>query len=479
MRVAFKLAAGFLGVLVIVSGVQGYLRFLGETEALDRDIARDHKLLARALASAAAQLWEEEDEATARRFIAHARPTGKQVAIRLAEPSRARRTPTKVEHRRATTKLGRRYLTEAPVVLSDGGTVAVLQLSESLSGQRDFLRSSLVRTGVTAGLTALLYALLAGALGALLIGRPVQRLVKKTREIEQGDLAPSLDERGDDELAQLAREMNQLCRRLDEANVRVLSESEARAAAEARARAEELAKRVAVDRLHHADRLATIGQLASSVAHELGTPLNVVSGRARMILRDRVAPADVPRNLEIIIEQAEKITDEIRRLLDYSRRDTGAAGPVDLCRDLPGWLALLEPLATRQRVDVAFEARAGTLIVNADASRLQQVVVNLVVNGIQAMPDGGRLTVSLDAAGDKARISVADEGVGMSEETRAQLFEPFFTTKAAGDGTGLGLSVAREIVEESGGVIEVESELGVGSTFCVSLPIRQATEAQA
>jgi signal transduction histidine kinase len=478
MRVAFKLAAGFLGVLVIVSGVQGYLRFLDEAAALDRDIERDHKLLVRALVSTAAQLWDDEGEATARRFISRARPPGKHLAIRLAEPSPDDpRTSGDVRHRRASTRLGRRYLTDAPVSLADGRVVAVLQLSESLSGQREFLRSSVVRTFATAGLTALLYAVLAGALGAVLIGRPVQRLVQKTRAMESGDLEPSLDERGDDELAQLAKEMNHLCRRLDEANVRVLSETEARAAAEERAKAETLAKEVAVERLRHADRLATVGQLASSVAHELGTPLNVVSGRARMILRGRVGPDDVPRNLEIILQQTDKIAEEIRALLDYSRRESPGRSSVDLHAELPRWLALIEPLATRRGVELAFESEDAPVVVEVAASRLQQVVVNLVVNGIHAMPETGRLTLRLDEADGSAQIEVRDQGVGMSADTRAQLFEPFFTTKPAGEGTGLGLSVAREIVEECGGTIEVESALGEGSCFRVTLPLAPSAEA--
>src|SRR5262249_4364200 len=234
--------------------------------------------------------------------------------------------------------------------------------------------------------------------------------------------------------------------------------------------------------LRHADRLNTVGKLASGIAHELGTPLNVVSGRARMIASGDLDGREVKESAETIVAQADRMVRIIRQLLDFARRRTAQKAPESLPELARRTVALLGPIADERGVTLEVAEGGGPLRAEVDAVQLEQALTNLVVNGIQAMPKGGTVTVSVsrerarppaDHGGteqDWVKIEVADQGVGMAPETRAHVFEPFFTTKPVGEGTGLGLAVTYGIVQEHGGWIDVASELGAGSRFRVYLP---------
>jgi signal transduction histidine kinase len=259
-----------------------------------------------------------------------------------------------------------------------------------------------------------------------------------------------------------------MCDRLAEANERAARETTARMAA--------------LEQLRHADRLATVGKLAAGIAHELGAPLQVISGRARMLCEGEVSAAEVAQNARIVIEQSDRITRIVRQLLDFARRRSAEKSRTDLCGVARRTLSLLEPLADKRGVSLSLAAGEGPVEADADAGQIQQALINLVVNGIQSMKSGGRVWVTVlrervvppsDVGGPEALhacIEVKDEGEGMPPEVIAQLFEPFFTTKDVGEGTGLGLPVAYGIVREHEGFITVESEVGKGSRFRVYLP---------
>jgi signal transduction histidine kinase len=221
------------------------------------------------------------------------------------------------------------------------------------------------------------------------------------------------------------------------------------------------------------------------VAHELGTPLSVVAGRARLVIEDgREAPA----HAHIIIDQAERMTKIIRQLLDYARRKPPQKEAQDLTAVVRDVLSLLDPLASKRRVALRFAAEVTEAPVVADSTQVQQALANLVVNAIQASAEGGAIDVALRATrarrtgaagGDEIEregfeVSVRDHGPGMSADVLARVFEPFFTTKPVGESTGLGLSVANDILDEHGGWMQAESEPGRGSRFSMFLP-RRAT----
>lgn len=224
------------------------------------------------------------------------------------------------------------------------------------------------------------------------------------------------------------------------------------------------------EQLHHADRLATIGQLAAGVAHELNEPLAGILGLAQLSARDPGLPETVARDLEKIVQETLHAREIIRNLLLFARRMPPVRKPVCLNELLEEALALTEARrdATTEIVRL-LEKDLPDL--TADPSQIRQVLVNLLVNAAQAMPGGGRLDVETRSEAGQVVVAITDTGVGMTEETRRKLFAPFFTTKDVGEGTGLGLAVASGIVHSHGGTIRVESEVGRGSRFEVRLPI--------
>jgi len=301
------------------------------------------------------------------------------------------------------------------------------------------------------------------------VGRPIHGLVEKARRIGAGDFSKPLVLRQRDELSQLAGEMNAMAEHLDAAVHRIAAESSARIAA--------------VEQLRHADRLTTVGKLASGIAHELGTPLNVVSGRAQMILAGEVAdPDEVAKVARIVVEQVERMTRIVRQLLDFSRSRSPEKRPTDVVQLARQTAALLEPLAARHDVELRCIDPPAPLGVSVDPGQIQQALTNLVVNAIQATPPGGHVRIRVETQdlapdpagghrpGPHAVLEVEDDGEGIPAERLAAIFDPFFTTKPVGEGTGLGLSVAYGIAQEHGGWIDVRSDPGRGSCFCIWLP---------
>jgi signal transduction histidine kinase len=297
----------------------------------------------------------------------------------------------------------------------------------------------------------------------------MRKLVEKARRIGSGDLSGPLEMSQRDEIGVLAREMNDMCERLRAAHERADRETEQRIAAAAQ--------------LRHADRLNTVGKLASGVAHELGTPLNVVSGRAKMILRGQVSGPEIEDSARTIVEQSERMTRIIKQLLGFARRRQPQLTRESLGTIVQRTLGLLQPMAHKANVTCVSRGDEPGPEVEIDSSLIEQALTNLVVNGIQAMSAGGTLAVTLaeedatppaDLGGGRERfacIHVQDQGVGMTAEQLARAFEPFFTTKDVGQGTGLGLSVAYNIARDHNGWISASSQANMGSRFSMYLPL--------
>lgn len=226
-----------------------------------------------------------------------------------------------------------------------------------------------------------------------------------------------------------------------------------------------------VDQLRHRDRLALVGQIASGLAHELGTPLNIIDGRARLMTEEDLSTAERSAHVRSILEQTERMTRIIRQLLDFARRrgpDVARVDVHELCRCV---LELLRPLASKRAVDLVLHPAEGDCVAAVDYNHIQQAISNLVMNAMQAMPEGGKVTVCVAGMTAEALVlSVSDTGMGIAKEDLGRIFEPFFTTQGAGQGTGLGLSITEGIVKDHAGTIEVTSEVGHGSSFTLRLP---------
>ena len=238
----------------------------------------------------------------------------------------------------------------------------------------------------------------------------------------------------------------------------------------------------AIDELRHSERLNTLGKLTSGLAHELGTPLNVISGRAELIESGALGDDEVRSSAGIIAKQTEKMTQIVRNLLDFSRKSPAERKVQSLRAIVDDAVVILRPLAKRVGVAVVAEGRHVEAAVSA--SDLQQVLGNLVTNAVDAMPHGGSIRLVVGEAKAKppdarsggaiecATIEVIDEGAGIAPELLPHVFDPFFTTKPVGQGTGLGLSVAFGIVRDHDGWISASSVIGVGTRFTVHIPRR-------
>jgi signal transduction histidine kinase len=340
------------------------------------------------------------------------------------------------------------------------------EASESLAPIHERARQQIVSMLVESIAILLLAAGATFALGFRFVARPVQELVVQARRIGADDLSQRLHLAGHDELSELAVELNLMCDRL-------VAVRDRRLAMQRQIEDESAARLAALDQLRHADRLATIGQLASGVAHELGTPLNVVAGHAKMIASDE-APEENRDSARVIAEQAARMTAIIRQLLDFARRNKPQLKVGDLAAVTGHTIQMLSPLALQRRVELRLSTARPSARVRMDEAQIQQAITNLILNAIQAMPGGGGVAVDLadarQAGREYVRLAIQDQGPGIASEDLPHIFEPFFTTKAVGEGTGLGLSVCYGIVQEHGGFIEVESAVGAGTRFSVFLP---------
>lgn len=247
---------------------------------------------------------------------------------------------------------------------------------------------------------------------------------------------------------------------------------------------EDVTDRVSLEReVQQAEKLAVVGQLAAGIAHQIGTPLNVISGSAEYLMMEWGADRPRPQELEIIVAQTDRITKLIQQLLNFARPARMALQPVklnDLLRDV---LGLTEHQIAKERIGVATDFQPDLPAIVGDENQLEQAFLNIVINAWHAMPAGGTLTLRTRSVPmtDRSRragrpatagveVIIADTGIGIPAELLPRIFDPFFSTKGVGKGTGLGLAITRRIVEDHQGSIEVASEVGRGTTFTIRLP---------
>ncbi|HEY2745583.1 MAG TPA: ATP-binding protein [Polyangia bacterium] len=388
------------------------------------------------------------------------------------------------------------YALMEPVRDDQDRVVAAIELARNEDDMaRAMLESRRTVIWALVALSALLAALIWLSTRAS-ISNPLKRLVEAIDDVTHGDLGRVILRERDDEVGDLADRFNDMTGSLREAREEILHGVDAKLALEAR--------------LRHSEKLATIGQLAAGIAHEVGTPLNVIGGRARQLEKKAVDPAEVAKNAGIIATQTQRITKIIQQLLDFARRPASTRTIVDLHSVAKDCLDFLEHQLNTSRVDAKLrpftidstrtDGSAVALlppespVVQGDADQLQQVCLNLCVNAIQAMPSGGALELAtralirrrpgLDAAdpGRYVVLEVSDTGVGIPIADRERIFEPFYTTKQ-GDvekgGTGLGLAVSVGIVKDHDGWIEIDSRPEGGTVFRVFLPASERAELRA
>ena len=230
------------------------------------------------------------------------------------------------------------------------------------------------------------------------------------------------------------------------------------------------------EQLRHADRLATLGQLAAGVAHELNEPLSGILGFAQLAQKNPALPEEAGNDLDKIVKACLHAREVVKKLLYFARQMPTRKSFFDLNKLIKDGFYFLESRCAKQHIKIVRELDENLPEVYADSAQIHQVMVNLMVNAIQAMPEGGTMTIGTSAHDDYVLVTVEDTGLGMSEDVRRRAFEPFFTTKDIGEGTGLGLSVVHGILTSHGGSIGLWSEEGKGTRFEIKLPIKRGHE---
>jgi len=354
-----------------------------------------------------------------------------------------------------------------PLRGAEGEIIGVLGIIQNISFVEEDIRETRLAVTLT---TTVLIALITTSILLLIridITGPISGLMKKIQRVGRGEFDTKVSVNRKDELGELAHEFNQMAANLRDAERRLYEEADRKADLE--------------QRMRHMERLATIGQLASGLAHEIGTPLNVISGRASYLRKKVNDTESLEKNLDVIVRQSQRITKIIRHLLNFSRKKPPECIRTEIPSVIESTLDLLENRIRRQGVRVVKSFPPDLPLVEGDPEQFQQVFLNIMLNAVQSMPNGGELILegrtitnggrTIERYQPKyAEIQIEDTGVGMKPEVLENIFKPFFTTKWDGKGTGLGLPISYGIVRDHGGTIDVESKEGKGTTVSIRFP---------
>ena len=325
----------------------------------------------------------------------------------------------------------------------------------------------------------------------MLVNLPVRRLlhlpiagIQKTMvRVAEGDLGARAPVMRRDEIGAVAEGLNEMLAKMENFNVELQSKIRD-ATAELRDKNEELSESYRRllelrEALARAQQMATVGQMAANVAHQIGTPLNLISGYVQMIAEQEGADPPAVDRLRIVQEQITKLTSIVRTMLDHARRPSPKA-PTDIGELVGRVAALARPKLDGAGVRLDLSVERDLPPVLADGVQLELALLNLITNSLDAMPRGGVASVTVCRAGRGVRVQVADTGIGIRADLLPRIFDPWVTTKAAGHGTGLGLSITRDAVTAHGGTITATSEEGAGATFTIDLPaVLEAAECRA
>ena len=361
-----------------------------------------------------------------------------------------------------------------PLRDDDGTNLGSMAVVRPLDVLRADLRSETISTVLS------ILPLIAGVAGVgwflvhLYVGRPLSRLMMAMEDVRAGNLTANVFVQRTDEVGRLTAQFNSMVRELESAQRRLIEATESREALEAG--------------LRRVDRLATLGQLSAGLAHEIGSPLQILNGRARALASRADLPPEIRRVAQVFEEQSDRIAKIVEQLLSVARRKPAQWGEMDAGATVAPIVDLLEHEARRRAIRLEFERPSLPLKVVADVDQVQQVTLNLLSNAFRATPRGGRVRLTLAASSFKTgdglhenpsvSLVVDDTGCGIPDELIGHIFEPFFTTWAEAGGAGLGLAVVKSIVDEHGGAIAVSSEKNAGTRFTVYFPVMGAARAQ-
>jgi signal transduction histidine kinase len=495
MSLRLKLIALFAAVLACTLGVASWLggriaQASIETEIRDRTLETARAFVAD-LALAASYDAHSTNERLTQLLRSHRGLLAAELAIERPGPDQLVRIELTPLGARQEIREGQADVPQKPVFLlvdaADGRHWSVslparvgrsrgrLTLEASLT-EADSLAAAERRVfiWVTAGACAVLIFAV-HLLLLRLIGRPIDALASAMRRVESGQLETEVELTSRDELAALAHGFNAMVTRIRGFN-RELQEKIDQAVADLAHKNRDLAELndllVATRRdLTAKERLAALGQLAGTLAHELGNPLNAISGHVQLLARDPDLPRPVQEDLSLVKDEVTRMTGIIRRFLDSTKAMAARPERVEVASLFTEALDVSLSVEARARLRVHKRVSPEVGPVVLDPGLVRHVLTNFIANAADAMPEGGELFLAASRQGDELCLSVRDTGSGISAEGRKHLFEPFYTTKPVGRGTGLGLAICREIARALKGRVDVDSTPGSGATFTLKIPV--------
>lgn len=362
----------------------------------------------------------------------------------------------------------RRYGRCYQAVTEGGRVIGAVRLTLSLLPERERLLGSRHLFLAYFVLDFLLLLILGSYILSRTVVVPIRMLLSATRRIASGDLGGGVHVPGSTEVAELSDAFNAMVHALREKR----EEVEEKVASLNRANREIVEARNEAIR---SEKMASVGLLAAGMAHEIGTPLAAIMGYTGILADELAADPEKSDYLRRIGDESQRIDRIVRGLLDYARPKGVRCEEVEVRALLEKVVELLGAQGVLKLLEVSVETEPGLPSLHADPHQLEQLLINLIMNARDAMPQGGELRLKGRRVSADVLIEVADTGHGMPPEHLRLVFDPFFTTKEPGRGTGLGLAIAARIAESCGGKLSVESELGKGSRFTLALPAGQLT----
>jgi signal transduction histidine kinase len=500
MNLGTKLIVSLVTVIVLTMTVHGYLSIQQDQENIKRELSVGMRGFSRILQSGLGHtLVDKANPKATQQFIDTAAPRGNIHGVIVYNQS------GQLVARSASMRYGMDFpeldptpitkLDPRPVLQSGSGIDGYIQQQRNLiyyrietivdpsnrivgafilarQGYGTFAAIEQRRNRIlaTAAVLVSLLSLLVWILVRRNVTLPINKLIRRIQEMARGQRDQSIEIKGHDEVASVAREFNLMCHQLQASHARLVDEQQEKLGLE--------------QELRHSERLASVGRLAAGLAHEIGTPLAIIGGRAEYLLRRSRSAEELKDNLGVIRSQSDRIAAIVRQLLEFSRRREPVFQPVDLLALLDNVKYLLAHQLQEKTIRVEMHGFGGLPKVDADPDLLQQVFINLFSNSLHALDQAGVVKIGAEitdhgfapdppATNRRLRISFEDNGVGVRPEHLGRVFDPFFTTKDVGEGTGLGLSVSYGIIQEHGGDIRVESEPGRFTRFIIYLPIEQ------
>ena len=349
--------------------------------------------------------------------------------------------------------------------------LGVLDTTISLEGFQKEKAQIYERMLISGVISVILLSLLLSLLLTRFVNRPIRRLLAATKTAAHGNLEQAVSIRSHDELGELSESFNNMISELKRSRDAIEGWTQT---LEHRVQERTRELQQVQDQLVRAGKMAALGELAAGVAHEINNPLTGVLTFSSLILKKVDENHPWKRDLENIVQQTTRCRNIVRGLLDFARQRKPDKKEWDVHTLIDRTVTLVENQARFQNIKIVKEFKTSIPMLFLDGDQIQQVFMNIIINAADAMArNGGTLTIKTNLKDGMAEVSFADSGCGITKEHLSKLFDPFFTTKETGKGTGLGLAISYGIIQSHGGDIEVESQLGKGSTFRIKLPIEK------